>query len=97
MTATLEQTVRDVVQRARAGDQVAMGLLAVTRDSAKNGNTLAIKSARLINKFIKRNPVRGTIGAEPIAGNGVEKSNPQAVQAIWECPVDKFPVILVQA
>lgn len=96
MTASLEQTVRDVVQRARAGDQIAMGLLAVTRDSAKNGNPAAKQSARLIKRFIRQNPPHATMGAEPIAGNGV-KSNPKAVQAIWECPVNNFPAILVQA
>lgn len=90
----LESTVRDVVQRAREGDQVVMALLAVTRDSAKSGNPNARMSARLINRFIKKNPPRSRIGAEVSAGT---KSDPKAVYAIWACPVSQFPTVLTQA
>lgn len=94
MSGSVEDTVRDVVQRARAGDQVAMSLLAVTRDNAKTGNPTAKRNAKLINKFIKQNPPNPVIGADPIASN---KGNPKAVYAIWACPVSRFPEVLVTA
>ena len=93
--STVENTVRDVVERARAGDQVAMSLLVLTRDGAKAGNPTAKRNAKLINKFIKKNPPNPVIGAEPIASNRV--SNPKAVNAIWACPISVFPETLVSA
>lgn len=52
----LWRTVGDVVERARAGDQVAMALIIETRREAAMGNKKARRSALMFMKYIKQNP-----------------------------------------
>ncbi len=49
---------RDVVERARAHDQVAMAILAQVRDNAKKGEPRAKASLRIIQKYIKSHPAQ---------------------------------------
>lgn len=72
-----QDAARDVVERARAGDQVAMGILAMVRDNAKRGEPTAQQSYRAIERYIKRNPPTG-IGAE-----ASDITHPKALQALW--------------
>lgn len=91
----LEVTVRDVVERARAGDQVAMGILAETRDNAKSGNPKAKESIRLIKRYIRSNPPKGFIGDDHAAVS--VNTNPKALYALWACPLSKFPIVFMNA
>lgn len=50
-----------VVRRARNGDQNAMAILALVRDNAKAGQLQAKVSLKLIEDYIRANPV-GTVG-----------------------------------
>lgn len=52
----LFEAARDVVERARAGDQVAMAILAQVRDNAKAGDARAKASFRIMERYIARNP-----------------------------------------
>lgn len=46
----------ELVERARAGDQNAMGMIAACRDNAKQGNERARISCVLIEDYCRRNP-----------------------------------------
>jgi|SRR5262245_39997166 len=61
--SSINEAARDVVERVRAGDQVAMGILAMVRDNAKAGNKRAQKSIRAIQKYIDSHP-DATMGYE---------------------------------
>lgn len=52
----LYEAARDVVERARAGDQVAMAILAQVRDNAKAGSSRAKVSFRIMERYIAKNP-----------------------------------------
>ena len=52
----LYEAARDVVERARAGDQVAMAILAQVRDNAKAGDARAKASFRIMERYIAKNP-----------------------------------------
>lgn len=90
---SLRATVRGVVERARAGDQVAMGILAEVRDRAANGNPSALISRKMIRDYLKSNP-QSFIGAEPLVTN---TNSQKALTAIWRAPVDKFVETFVKA
>jgi hypothetical protein len=97
MARTLEATVRDVVVRTRAGDQVAMALIAQARDQAKQGNKRAQVTVKAIDAFINKNPpsVMG-VDMAPLG----QKVNQRAVQAMWqarEWPCDLFGAMLAKA
>lgn len=47
---------RDVVERARAGDQVAMAIIAEVRDNAKRGDARAKYTADVMRRYIADNP-----------------------------------------
>jgi hypothetical protein len=85
----IAQSVRDVVERARAGDQVAMGILAETRDNAKNGVPMAVISSKLIRQYIKKNPP-GQFGAD-------ETSDPAALRALWQATPDQLSEVFAKA
>jgi hypothetical protein len=70
--------VRQIVERARAGDQVAMALIDQTRQQADRGNKKAQVSRKLIEKYVKRNPVSS------VAGDPSVNTNPAAQLAIWK-------------
>jgi len=90
---SLRTVVRGVVERARAGDQVAMGILAEVRDRAAKGDASAVISRGIIKDYLKKNP-QSLIGAEPLVMNTRARS---ALSAIWRAPVDKFVETFVKA
>lgn len=53
----------DLVLRARAGDQVAMGVIAEVHRGAQAGDPSLIAAAKLLKEYIKKNPP-GEIGYE---------------------------------
>lgn len=73
-----QNAARDVVERARSGDQVAMGILAVVRDNAKAGQETARQSLRAIEKYIRAHP--------PIAigRKRMSADRPDAATALWQ-------------
>lgn len=85
----VERTASDIVERARAGDQVAMGLMAQVRDRAKQGNPRAKQSLRAMQRYINKNPAV-TIGKE--ANGTTSPLAPIATKAIWTNPTPKVIV-----
>lgn len=85
----VERTAQDVVERARAGDQVAMGLMAQVRDRAKQGNPRAKQSLRAMQRYIDKNPPV-TIGKE--ANGTTSPLAPIAAKALWTNPTPKVIV-----
>lgn len=73
-----QDAARDVVERARSGDQVAMGILAMVRDNAKKGDPKAQQSMRALERYVSKNPpVR--IGRE-----ASDITSPVASAALWK-------------
>lgn len=65
---TVEQGARDLVERARAGDQVAMGIICQARDRAKQRDPAAMKGVKALHAYIKANPPRSSqFGEEYLA------------------------------
>lgn len=81
---------RDVVERARSGDQVAMGILAMVRDNAKKGDPKAQQSLRALQKYIDKNPPIA-IGTE--ASDITSPHASQAVAALWKADVNNDTII----
>lgn len=81
MTAQLQDAAREVVTRARAGDQVAIAHIAQVREGAKKGDEQLKASKKAIEQYIAKHPVRDTDrwGAE-VSVN----TNPRAQQALWK-------------
>lgn len=82
MTAQFQDAVREVVERARAGDQVAIAHIAKVHEGAKEGNEALKKTEQAINDYCKAHPIRRTDcrwGAE-VSVN----TNPRAQQAVWK-------------
>lgn len=97
MTAT-HDAIREVVDRARAGDQVAIAHIVQVREGAKDGDERLKKTRDAINDYIKKHPVSKTN-----ARWGAEASvdtNPRAQLAVWkarDCSPDVFAVIVAKA
>ncbi len=81
---------RDVVERARSGDQVAMGILAMVRDNAKKGDPRAQQSLRSLEKYISKNPPIA-IGTE--ASDITSPHATQATAALWKPDVSNDTII----
>lgn len=79
MTAQTEG-VRQIVERARSGDQVAMALIDQTRRQAEKGNKKAQKSRALIQQYIKKNPPSSIAGDDLPSVN----TNPAAQLVLWK-------------
>jgi hypothetical protein len=62
------KVVPDLVQRARAADQNAMGMIAAIREEAAKGNPRAVVSAGLIAKYCQKFPAPplGPFGEVPM-------------------------------
>ena len=56
--ASVIDAAKEVVERARAGDQNAMGMIAAVRDSAIKGSPRARESQRAILEYIRSHPVQ---------------------------------------
>lgn len=62
----LDDAIGSLVRRARAGDQNAMGIIAVMGKNAKAGNVRAKASADAMHAYITAHPVKdATMSAEP--------------------------------
>lgn len=55
--ASQRKVAEAFIKRARLGDQNAMAMIAMVRDNAKRGVPNAIASFRIMEKYIKQNPV----------------------------------------
>lgn len=53
---TIAQACKELVIRARAGDQNAMAMIFEVGNSARNGSRTAIQSAKLIEEYCEKNP-----------------------------------------
>lgn len=71
--------VRQIVERARAGDQVAMALIDQTRKQSEKGNKHAQKSRKLIEAYIRKNPPSTMAGDSSLNAS----TNPAAQMAVW--------------
>lgn len=74
----VKDAARDVVERSRAGDQVAMAIIAIVRDNARKGSKKAKKSVQLMQRYIDSHPV-SSMGYEAGHTN-------HAAKALWENP-----------
>lgn len=72
--------VRQVVERARAGDQVAMALIDQVRQQAEKGNAKAKRSRKQIAAYIKKHPASTMAGDVRLSAS----TNPQAQMALWQ-------------
>ena len=94
-TPQFQDAVREVVERARAGDQVAIAHIARVRDGAKKGDETLKATETAIAAYCKAHPVR-TTDSRWGADTSVN-TNPRAQQAIWkarECSPEVFAVIV---
>lgn len=80
----MNQDIRSIVERARAGDQVAMALIVETRKQAAAGNRKAQQSKRLLEQYIDKYPASAMAGDEASASTNQEKTDPLAQQALWK-------------
>lgn len=88
----------EVVERARAGDQVAMAIIAEVRDKAKKGDRQARRSASAIMEYINKHPP-SQMGVD-VMSRQTDKmigTNRKAMQALWSAPPDKFAEIFIKA
>jgi len=74
-----DQGVREIVERARSGDQVAMALLIETRKQAEQGNRKALSRRKEIDKYLKKHPPSKFAGDTLLSVN----TNPRAQAALW--------------
>lgn len=88
-----QNAARDVVLRARAGDQVAMGILAMVRDNARKRDPKAQQSLRAIERYISKNP-NNSIGSEKALSGSTNPLAPLANKAIWLNPT---PEVIITA
>ncbi len=81
----------EVVERARAGDQVAMAIMAEVRDKAAKGDRQARRTAGQIQEYIKKHPPMH-FGADRLVlnTNKMIGANQKALQVLWSAPIEKF-------
>lgn len=72
------QGAQELVERARLGDQNAMGMLEMVGKNARMGNERAQNGLRLIHEYIQNNPAKSPMGAEELDVLGIlkEPNNP---------------------
>lgn len=64
---TIQSAARELVDRARAGDQNAMGMIVRVRENAEKGVPRAVAAREAVMKYIRANPIPtkpSVIGAE---------------------------------
>lgn len=79
MPELTKDDARSIVERARAGDQVAQALIIETRKSAEKGSKKAQHSRVMIEKYIAKNPPSTVAGDTRLSVN----TNPKAQLALW--------------
>jgi len=90
-----KEGVREIVERCRAGDQVAMALIIETRKQAEQGNKLAQKRRKEIDKYIAKHPPSTVAGDERLSVN----TNPKAQLTLWsvrKSDPKKFATAVIQ-
>lgn len=91
----------EVVERARAGDQVAMAIMAEVRDKAAKGDRQARRTAGQIKDYIKKNPpvqmgvdqLAMSLRGEESGATHFDKmrgANQKALRVLWKAPIEKF-------
>lgn len=90
----LFEAARDVVERARAGDQVAMAILAQVRDNAKAGDARAKASFLIMERYIAKNP--------PTNFGVCDVTHSESLKAMWTLgslpsPDAAADVVLIEA
>lgn len=91
-----KEGVREIVERARSGDQVAMALIIECRKQAEQGNRTAKKRCKEIERYIDKNPPSTMAGDTKLSVN----TNPQAQSAVWRlrnAEPAKFAIAVIQA
>ena len=68
MAQSIENHARDLVIRARAGDQLAVAMIGEVALSAKNGSARAQKSSKAIARYIDHNPTAKAGATGPMIG-----------------------------
>jgi len=88
----------EVVERARAGDQVAMAIMAEVRDKAARGDRQARRSAAAIKEYIDKHPP-SQMGMDVLVKqtDKMVGANQKALRVLWSVPIDKFAEIFIKA
>lgn len=90
------QGIRSIVERARAGDQVAMALITETARQAGTGNKRAQRSRKYIEAYIKKHPASSIAGDSQPSVN----TNPAAQMAVWRAQTaspEQFAAMVAKA
>jgi hypothetical protein len=74
---------KQLVERARAGDQNAMGMIAMVGENARKGNPKARSAFMLIQEFINNHPAGSIMGAEQQSALGVLKEPRNPLQVVY--------------
>ncbi len=77
-----QQAAADLVERARAGDQVAMSVLVMVREQSSAGNAQARQAFKFLERYIKTHPPSQTPGAGGIHGD-VSGTTKTPVRQLW--------------
>lgn len=64
--------IPDLVERARAGDQNALGMITAVRDQADAGHARAVITCQLVEKYCTKNPPEPQPGDDMLAA-GVQE------------------------
>lgn len=75
---TQREIARQLVNRAREGDQNAAAIIVVARENAAKGNPKAQEAIRLIREYIDKNPM-SDVGAEV----KTDRTHPRNWAAVW--------------
>lgn len=55
----IQQSAQGLVTRSRLGDQNAIAMIMMIRESAKNGSKRAVYTLKYLTKYVKKHPVKG--------------------------------------
>lgn len=86
-----------IVERVRAGDQVAMAHMTEVRDKAAKGDRLARASMRELNKYIKEHPAQSDVGFDLVLNTKLIGASARAMKVMWTVPKEKFTEIFIKA
>lgn len=87
----VQEMARDVVERARAGDQVAMGILVQVRENAKQHQPKAVIARAAILDYIKRHP------PDNMGDESKDIMGKKAMNCLWKVPPAGFDEMFVKA
>lgn len=87
----VQELARDVVERARAGDQVAMGILVQVRENAKRHSPKAVMARAAIMQYIQRHP------PDEMGDEAKDVMSTKAMHCIWKVPDKGFDEMFIKA